>query len=105
MRSSIDRSVLRAYQTILDTGDEVTVAQRKDLRAKLNNLYGSTIDDRVKLGVLKQIYEIDKQIADNEWKIYEHENPATQKSEVLHKGLPEPPKRMEVVIVNATNKW
>jgi hypothetical protein len=94
MRDSDDRAILKAYKTILETSDEVTAQRRKDLRISLEALAKSSIDDRVRLGALKQIFELDRQIADYEYKLFEHDNPAVQKSEIEHKGLPEIPKEI-----------
>ena len=99
----VDRAVLRAYKTILGTADEVTPQKRLELRAKLEMLSDTSEDDRVRLGALKQLFEIDRQIADYEMQLFTHDNPAVQKQEVTVKSLPVPPSRLEVVITHASN--
>jgi hypothetical protein len=40
-----------------------------------------------------------KTLLEHDWEVYEHENPVVEKSEMLLKGLPQIPSKLEVRIV------
>jgi hypothetical protein len=46
------------------------------------------------MNAAKLLVDIDMKQIDFEVKMYEHDNPAVQKSEIEHKGLPEIPKEI-----------
>jgi hypothetical protein len=57
----------------------------KKLDSTINSLAETTIDDRVKLGCAKLQHEIALRTAEMQFKMYEHDHPAVQRSEVTHK--------------------
>ncbi len=83
---------------------EHTAKELQTNKKMIETLRDTSKDDRVRMNATKLIFDIEKHITDMRWKMFEHENPAIQKSEITHNGLPEPPTRLEVVIVNATEK-
>ena len=102
-RDGDGRAVVRCIQKMLDMGNvkEATIAKLDDTIGKL---IVDTCDDRVKLGCLKLRHEIAMRTAEMKFRIYEHDNPAVQRSEVMHKGLPEVPRELIVKVVTSASR-
>jgi hypothetical protein len=97
-RDGDGRAVVRAIQKMLKLGN-VKEGSLKKLDSTINSLASNTIDDRVKLGCAKLQHEIAIRTAELQFKIYEHDNPAVQRSEVMHKGLTEIPSEITFRVV------
>lgn len=97
-RDGDGRAIVRAIGKMLDMGSvkEKNLAKIDDT---IEGLMKDTCDDRVKLGCLKLRHEIAMRTAEMRFKIFEHDNPAVQRSEVLHKGLPEIPNEITFRVV------
>jgi glutathionylspermidine synthase len=95
---SQDNAVIKAINCKIDSMQS-TVEQLEANKATIEMLRDTSEDDRVRFNAAKLIADIEMRIVEMRWKMYEHENPAVQRSEIEHKGLPVPPSEMIVRIV------
>jgi hypothetical protein len=97
----VDRCCLRAYRVMVEQDSKnVTAESLKKRRDDILKLADETEDDRVRINCHKLIDDMDSRIAKMEWQLFEHQNPAVQKSEIEHKGLPEIPTTLQIQIVS-----
>lgn len=98
----MDNAVIKAIVCKIDTMQH-TVEQLEANKATIEILRDCSKDDRVRFNAAKLIADIEMRIIDMRWKMYEHDNPAVQKSEIEVSGIPEPPSEITIRIVNASN--
>jgi hypothetical protein len=94
---SQDNAVIHAIGAKLDAM-ESTVVELETNKKMIEKLRDTSDDDRVIFNATKLLHETELKITELRFRIFEHDNPATQKSEVLHKGLPEIPATLTVII-------
>jgi len=91
---SEDNATIRAIRAKLEVMASRTPEELEENRQYIKVLRDTSEDERVRMNAAKLLVDIDMKQIDFEVKMYEHDNPAVQKSEIEHKGLPEIPKEI-----------
>lgn len=81
---SIDNAVIKAVAYKLDKM-EMTIEELENNKKLILDLSMSSQDDRVRFNATKLLTETEMKIAELRWKMFEHDNPAIQKQEIVHK--------------------
>jgi hypothetical protein len=80
---------------------EMTLDELEENKKRILELSKNSLDDRVKFNATKLLAETELKIADLRWKMYEHDNPATHRSEIVGRFELVPPSELTVKVVSA----